>query len=151
MISLSETFLTPDELGEYGHQRIKFLVFDAVQKLWHRREEEGLKQKDLAERIGRDPAWVSKNLRGPANWTLRTLGEFVQGLDGELELSVHAMEDPIAPRPNYHAYAEYELPLTKTDVTIVQIESPQFESPKDYKLGRIISAKTSNFLVTEDA
>jgi transcriptional regulator with XRE-family HTH domain len=110
MTSRFDNLLSPRELGDYGRERIKFIAFEAVTKLWRRREAQGLKQRELAERIGRDPGWVSKKLRGPGNWTLKTLGEFVEALQGELELIVHAIEDPVSPARNYHAYAEYELP-----------------------------------------
>jgi hypothetical protein len=69
-----------------------------------------MKQVDVAKAIGRDPAWVSKNLRGPGNWTLRTLSELVEALNGELEISVHGLDDPLPIKLNYHAYAGYEPP-----------------------------------------
>jgi hypothetical protein len=51
-------------------------------------------QADLARAIGRDEGWVSRTLSGPGNWTLRTIGTLVQGLRGDLEIMVHALEDP---------------------------------------------------------
>lgn len=110
MTSRSESIvLEPRELADYGLARARDLAFDAVQTLWRRRSAAGMKQSDLAKKIGRDTGWVSRNLRGPANWTLRTLGELVQGLDGELDIVVHGIEDSLSPHPNYHAYAGYEL------------------------------------------
>jgi hypothetical protein len=41
---------------------------------------------------------VSRTLSGPGNWTIKTIGTRVQGLNGELEITVHAMEDPL-PEP----------------------------------------------------
>jgi hypothetical protein len=86
--------LTPRELEAFGFARARDIAFSAVRSLWRRRRSEGMTQKDLAARIGRDPAWVSRKLQGPGNWTLRTIGAFVVALNGEMEISIHALEDP---------------------------------------------------------
>jgi hypothetical protein len=65
-------------------------------------------QKQIADAIGKDTGWVSRNLRGPGNWTLRTVGAFVEALDGEIEISIRPLEEPVTPRKNFHAYAGYE-------------------------------------------
>jgi hypothetical protein len=67
-----------------------------------------MKQIDIAKAIGRSPSWINRSLRGPGNWTLRTFGELVEALNGEIEIAVHAVEDPLPAPPNYDAYAEYE-------------------------------------------
>lgn len=95
------------DLADYGVGRVRDAAFDALRTLWKRRQAEGMLQKDLAEVIGSDPSTVSKWLRGPGNWTLRTIGELTAGLNGELEIRVNALEDPITSPVNYHAYAEY--------------------------------------------
>ncbi len=94
--------------ADYGFARARDLAFDAVQSLWHRRRSQGMKQIDIARALDREPAWVNRSLRGPGNWTLRTFGELVEALDGEIDISVHALEDPLPMAPNYHAYAGYE-------------------------------------------
>ena len=66
-----------------------------------------MKQSDIADRLGKDTAWVSRQLSGPGNWTLRTLGELCEALDGELEIIAHRIEVPAHPNGNYHAYAGY--------------------------------------------
>ena len=63
---------------EYGFARARDVAFDAVQMLWRRRRAEGMKQTDIANALGHDPAWVNRNLRGPGNWTLKTIGELVE-------------------------------------------------------------------------
>lgn len=95
------------ERADYGFARLRDQMFDAVTALWRRRKAEGLAQKELAARIGRDPAWVSRSLAAPGNWTLRTAGELIQALEGEAEIRVAALEDPLESRPNYDAYASY--------------------------------------------
>jgi hypothetical protein len=104
--------LAPEERARYGYARARDVAFDAVRALWRRRAAAGMQQIDIANAIDRDPAWVSRSLRGPGNWTLRTLGELVEALGGELEISVRGLEEPLALRTNYHAYAGYELPAS---------------------------------------
>ena len=100
--------MTPRERGDYGFARARDIAFDAVQTLWRRRRSEGMRQTDIVKAIGRQPAWVSRNLRAPGNWTLRTIGELIEALDGELEIIAHPLEElPEKPR-NYSAYAGYE-------------------------------------------
>lgn len=101
--------LQPREVADYGFARARDIAFDAVSVLWQRRRDAGMKQKELAETIGRDASWVSRNLRGPGNWTLRTLGELVEGLNGELKIIAEAVED--RPRISSNYYSAYdELP-----------------------------------------
>lgn len=50
-------------------------------------------QEHIAEKIGKDPAWVSRVMKGPGNWTLKTLGALVVALDGILTIRVTARED----------------------------------------------------------
>ena len=90
---------------DYGFARVRDLAFDAVRELWAKRQGAGMKQTELAARLGRDTAWVSKKLKGPGNWTLRTFGELVEALDGDAEIIVVGLETPLRLRPNFDAYA----------------------------------------------
>jgi len=90
---------------DYAFARARDLAFDAVVELWRRRQSAGLKQVDFAERLGRDTGWLSKKLSGPSNWTLRTFGEMVDALDGELEIRAVPLEEPPQPKRNFDAYA----------------------------------------------
>lgn len=99
--------LNQKELEAFGFARVRDAAFDAVRELWKRRQAEGMTQKDLAARIGRDRAWVSRNLRGPGNWTLRTVGAFVIALNGEAEIKIFGLEDQPAETRNSDAYSGY--------------------------------------------
>jgi hypothetical protein len=118
MISQSSALppLAPRELANYGFARVRDLAFDAIHALWRRRQEEGMKQLDIVRALSRDPAWVSRNLRGPGNWTLRTIGELVEALNGEIEIVIHAKEE-VPERPsNYSAYFGYQVPPTRSEI-----------------------------------
>lgn len=95
------------QLAAYGVARAKDVAFDAVKVLWDRRKAEGMTQKEFAELIGRDPGWLSRCLRGPANWTFRTFGELVVGLGGEPQISIRALEDSIG-SANYDAWSDFD-------------------------------------------
>ena len=103
-ISLGDEGLAKRDLADYGVARFRDQVFDAVLNLWRRRRSEGWTQKQIAEFIGRDAGWVSRNLRAPGNWTLRTAGELTQALDGEAEIKIAALEDPVETPNNHDAY-----------------------------------------------
>ena len=96
------------DLENYGLSRVRDVAYDAVQELWRRRKAEGWNQVKLANNLDRDTGWLSRRLRGPGNWTLRTFGALIQGLDGNVEIRVRAVEDHISTQ-NSHAYAGYVL------------------------------------------
>jgi transcriptional regulator with XRE-family HTH domain len=100
--------MTPEQRASYGVARAKTIAFTAVHDLWRRRKSEGKSQAELAQVLNKDEGWLSKNLRGPGNWTIKTLGELVEALDGELEIVVHGLEDSTWSQANEHAYAGYE-------------------------------------------
>lgn len=108
---------------DYGFARVKDLAFDAVSSLWRRRQAQGVTQKDLAEKIGRDPAWVSRQLKGPGNWTFRTFGALVEALDGEAEIQVEALEAPPAIKSNFDAYAAHDAEALNAALEAFKLQS----------------------------
>ncbi|MGA2056877.1 MAG: helix-turn-helix transcriptional regulator [Bradyrhizobium sp.] len=106
--------MSANERDDYGFARVRDAAYDGVMDLWRRRKDQGMTQAQLADALGGDAGWLSRNLRGPGNWTLRTVGRFVQALNGEVEFKVHGLEDPLPVRSNYHAYVGYEPEMTAT-------------------------------------
>jgi transcriptional regulator with XRE-family HTH domain len=107
--------MTPEQRASYGIARAKTIAFTAVHDLWRRRKAEGKSQAELATVLNKDEGWLSKNLRGPGNWTIKTLGELVEALDGEIEIIVHRIEDSVWDHSNDHAYAGYEAEIPLKD------------------------------------
>lgn len=109
MTSISEIHdtMTPKERTEYVAARTRDLAFDAVHKLWCKREAGGMTLAELSMAMDCDEAWVSRNLKAPGNWTLRTLARFVAGLEGEIEILVHDLNEPMHGTSNYDAYRDY--------------------------------------------
>lgn len=81
------------EMADTGLVRMQYEAFYAIYALWLRRRAEGMTQRDIAAKLERDPAWVSRALSGPKNWTMRTLGELAHALDGHVTIRVEAVED----------------------------------------------------------
>ena len=130
------TPLSGRALEEYGAARIRNEAFDQVHILWERRKVEGWTRKRLADAMGRDPGWVSRTLSAPGNWTVRTIGAFIQGLNGEATLMVSALEDAVDSPSNYDAYDGYDL---EEDTNIIQlrpipIDITKRENWKPYQL-----------------
>ncbi len=106
---LSLVPLDGEEVGDYGLARVRDVAFDAVHRLWRRRQAEGMTQKHLAAKVGRDPATISRNLRAPGNWTFRTFGELIEALNGNVRIIIDAAEDSSPNPSNYDAYDDHDL------------------------------------------
>lgn len=98
---------TVDPLSKgFGLASAKSAAFSAVRRLWKIRQREGMTQQDIAARLGRDPGWVSRKLSGPSNWTIATLGEIADALDGEIEIKIADLHKP-TDMSNSDAYSGY--------------------------------------------
>jgi transcriptional regulator with XRE-family HTH domain len=112
--------LSPEENADYGHARVKDQAFDVIRLLWARRQAEGMKQADLAAKTGKDQGWISRNLRGPGNWTFRTYGAFLAGLNAEVEMVGHLLEDRHSSSgENYHVYADFAHEPARSNSTVI--------------------------------
>lgn len=94
--------LTRRERAKVGVVHVMYDAYYAILDLWLKRRAEGMTQKDIAEKLGRDPAWVSRALGGPANWTLRTLGELAYALNGAVEIRAVPKEDLPPPQTDIY-------------------------------------------------
>jgi transcriptional regulator with XRE-family HTH domain len=98
--------LTKGDL-QYALVRVQEGAFDAVRRLWDRRVAEGMTQKGLAKILGKDQAVISRNLRGPANWTFSTLSKLARGMRAKVQITLVCFEDIEAERVNYDAFDGY--------------------------------------------
>jgi hypothetical protein len=117
MIYEHESCMTPDERTDYVIARTKDAAFDAVCDLWRKRQSSGMTQSDLASAMDADEGWVSRNLRGPGNWTIRTMARFVAGLNGEVEIIIHDLTDAKHDFSNFDAYSHLHNGNAKTSST----------------------------------
>jgi hypothetical protein len=92
---------------DYGLARARDAAFDAVTRLWRKRRDAGMKQRDLAALMDKRESWVSRQLSGPGNWTMKVFGQLVDALDGEIEIVVHGREETEPQVTNHDAYSGY--------------------------------------------
>lgn len=75
---------------------VESLLLEATETICQRMEELQVSRAELARRLGKSRAAVTKMLEGNANLTIRTLAEVLFALDGELSFGVRAVGAPIA-------------------------------------------------------
>lgn len=90
---MSQKILDRDRLDEQWAAFMQSLVGKLQARLYDLNEKEGLKQKDIAERLGRnDPTYISRCLAGQKNMTLRTIHDLARAMDSRLEISFKPYE-----------------------------------------------------------
>lgn len=83
------------------------VVYDFTEDIWNLMEAQGLSRSELAARLGASPAYVTKILRGNANFTLVSMAKLASALGAELRVHLaargaHAQRRDVAssePRP----------------------------------------------------
>lgn len=97
----------------YYRQRHKNRVFQSLVAFFATEaERRGLTKKDLAERLKRDPAQITRWLSSPSNLTLDTISDILLSLDAEMDHTISRFED--RPNPNY--MHEFYKQITETIV-----------------------------------
>jgi len=130
MTSSSDTSANDDlyqlkgkDLQVFGFARVRDVAYDAVQELWRHRKEEGWTQVQVANNLGCDTGWLSKHLKGPGNWTFKTLGALVQGLNGTIEIIVRPAEAVTHVTSNHGPYSDYVLDVRPAVSSSLQYRS----------------------------
>ncbi len=65
---------------------VEGLVTDAAEFVARLMEEQGVNKAELARRLGKSRAWVTRLLSGSANMTMRTFAELVYALGAEVQI-----------------------------------------------------------------
>ncbi len=79
-------------------QRNRNLVYEAVVRAL---EQSGLAKKDIASNIAKDPAQITRWLKGPSNWTLDTVSNLLLAVDAEITPHVTFFKDKMAQKSNH--------------------------------------------------
>lgn len=66
---------------------VEGLVTEAAEFVSELMQEQGINKAELARRLGKSRAWVTRLLSGSANMTMRTFAELVYALGAEVEIS----------------------------------------------------------------
>lgn len=71
----------------YARTATRLKVARAVWALWEQlRAEDGIDQQWLADRLGKHKGQVSRLLNGPGNWTLDTVADLLEAMEGRLTI-----------------------------------------------------------------
>ena len=91
----------------YFQQRLKNRIYEAIIDLFVQQANgKGLTKKDIAEKLGKDPALVNRWLAAPSNWSLETVSDLLLAMDAEIDVVVVPFSQRT--RPNYaHRVMEY--------------------------------------------
>jgi transcriptional regulator with XRE-family HTH domain len=77
-------------------------------------ERRGISRSELARRLGASPAYVTKILRGDANFTLASMAKLAAALEAELEIGLSATREGDRKRPAGGDDAARAKPATET-------------------------------------
>ena len=89
-----ENFLViPLEKLAYFRARLQDRIYDLIVREFLRKVEAGeITKADLAERIDKDPAQITRYLASPSNWTLDTISDLLLGIcASELSLGIQPL------------------------------------------------------------
>jgi transcriptional regulator with XRE-family HTH domain len=86
---------------------LKNRVFEALVALYaEEAETQGLTRKEVAERLKRDPAVVSRWLRAPSNLTLDTISDLLLAVGAEMDVRFVRFADRVNPNEMHDLVAE---------------------------------------------
>src|SRR3954453_20298410 len=71
----------------YARTTTRLMIAGAVWQLWEQlRDEQGLDQQWLADRLDKDKSRVSRLLKGPGNWTIDTVADLLEAMEGRITM-----------------------------------------------------------------
>lgn len=70
-------------------------IQDFIEDLWRLMEDQGVNKAELARRIGKTPAYVTKVFRGTSNFTIESMVKLAHALDGQLCIHVGRKESQV--------------------------------------------------------
>ena len=79
----------------YYRERNRNKVYAAVVSLFSKLvETERLTKREIAFRLGKEPAQITRWLSGPSNWTLDTVSDLLLAMGRELDYKVSSVDSP---------------------------------------------------------
>ncbi|NOG72908.1 hypothetical protein [Roseicella sp. DB1501] len=79
---------------EHFRQRQRNRLYEAVVKaIEAAAAERGVRRKDIAETLGKEPSQISRTLAGPGNWSIDTVSDLLFAIDAEMDFDVVRFED----------------------------------------------------------
>lgn len=115
----------------YARTMTRLMVSGAVWDLWDRiRKEQGLDQRWLAERLGKHESRVSRLLKEPGNWTIDTVADFLEAMNGRItEMEVKTYAEILASVQTARRSKEDTTALYGSDVVFRETDIAESSSP----------------------
>jgi transcriptional regulator with XRE-family HTH domain len=98
--------ISKDDLAELWFG-FKHQVLDKLQAAFRASK---LKQEDIASRLGKDPATVSRCLRGQRDMSLRTMHDLARGMNCRLQIEVTPLDQLIPVNREHGASWQVQVP-----------------------------------------
>ena len=78
----------------YQRARTRNRIFEKLVAFFNQRAEQaGVTKRQIASKLNRDPAQITRWLTQPSNLTLDTLSDLLVAMDAELDVSIHLFAD----------------------------------------------------------
>jgi transcriptional regulator with XRE-family HTH domain len=113
---------TPDRDVFYYRQRQKNRVIEELASFFaDEAERTGITKKDIADRLGKDPAQISRWLAGPSNLTLDTISDLLLVLGAEMDQRIVKFSDREIPNYEHPMIGK----LTDRGLAVANISGPR--------------------------
>lgn len=124
MDDTSKTSPVPERDIHYYRQRYKNRVFEHLVSFFaEEAQRRGISKRDLAERLRKDPAQITRWLSSPTNLTLDTISDLLLALDAEMDHCVVRFLDRTKPNEMHPLAARasgYTEPPSRPRVTLLR-------------------------------
>jgi hypothetical protein len=108
-------------------------IRDFIGDVVARMDQRGLKRADIASSIGASPSYVTKALRGDANFTLETMNKFAMAVGGRVKVGIVDQAKPIAEAVPVSSGLYFSNQTGRTENTIVEMS--QRDAANEWEMG----------------
>ena len=88
MDNISKISRLTDREIYYFRERNRNKIFQSVIAHFANEAASGLTKRELAKRLGKDPAQITRWFSGPSNWTLDTISDLLLAMSSELDCHI---------------------------------------------------------------
>jgi hypothetical protein len=102
----------------YYRQRQKNRVFGSIAEFFASGAERGeFSRKLLAEKLGKDPAQITRWFSGPSNLELDSISDILLAMDAEMDWRVVSFKDRSKPNYRHEIFTDLQFSISGTNVT----------------------------------
>jgi len=119
-------------------------IREFVRELTGRMDSEGLNRSDLAKKIGSSPSYVTKILRGDANFTLESMNKLAMAVGGRVKVSItlQAAKLSVASQTSHVTWSQIGGPqLRVTEFKAVELPR-RLEASNEWEMNPLTSRGT---------